>query len=67
VTRDYGILSGYWTATAISKSQAIAMEMSEYEEINNNSDGVNLIEGYEDILDGYQIRLVHSHIQAQPE
>lgn len=65
ITRDHGILSGYWTATAISESQAIAMEMSEYEETNNNSDGVNLIEGYEDILDGYQVRLVHSPISQQ--
>ena len=67
ITRDYRSQSSYWTSTQAGSSWAVAMHMTEKEEASNISDGVDLFEGYEDILDSYQIRLVHSPIPSQQD
>ena len=67
MTRDYRSQSSYWTSTRVGSSWAVAMHMTENEEASNISDGVDLVEGYEDILDSYQIRLVHSPIPSQQD
>ena len=64
MTREHGTLSGYWTSTSLGEHQAVAIEMKEDEDASNIADGVNLIERYEDIMDSYQIRLVHSPIPS---
>ena len=64
MTREHGTLSGYWTSTSLGEHQAVAIEMKEDEDASNIADGVNLIESYEEIMDSYQVRLIHSPIPS---